>query len=126
VLLATDGSASARAAERLALRLGQQLGGTATTVIRSGTREPDAAEQSATAHLEQLVGTVLTPHVLRGPLPEAIRELADEQRADVIIVGARGRNPLRGLLLGSTAEHLLRTSNRPVMLVPDPDGNDRT
>lgn len=124
VLLATDGSASAEAAEQLALRLGQQLGGAATTVIPSGARHNEDAEQ-ATTHLERVVGKVLTPHVRRGALPEEIRELADTQQSDVIIVGTRGRNPLSGLLLGSTAEHLLRTSNRPVLLVPNPDSNDR-
>jgi nucleotide-binding universal stress UspA family protein len=112
VVLATDGSASAAAAERVGLALGRELGGTAVTVVREADRE-----QAAT-HLEQLAGTVLTPLVEAGPLPETIRALADRQAADVIVVGARGRNPLTGLVLGSTAEHLLRTASRPVLMVP--------
>lgn len=117
VLLATDGSTSAAPAEGLAVALGQELGGTAVTVL---TRSDGAeAEERASAHLEQLVAnTALTPLVEHGPLPETIGTLADEQAIDVIVVGARGRNPLTGLLLGSTAEHLLRTANRPVLLVP--------
>jgi nucleotide-binding universal stress UspA family protein len=118
VLVATDGSTSAGPAERFALELGQQLGGTAITVI--SPRADEAVEQQAAAHLVDLVGTTLSPLVMRGPLPETIATVADEQAADVIVVGARGRNPLLGLLLGSTAEHLLRTSSRPVLLVPGP------
>jgi nucleotide-binding universal stress UspA family protein len=117
VLLATDGSATAGAAEQLAAAMGRELGGTAVTVI-TRPRKAEAEEQRAAAHLEQVVGTTLTPLVRRGPLPETIATLADEQAADVIVVGARGHNPLTGLLLGSTAEHLLRTARRPVLLVP--------
>jgi nucleotide-binding universal stress UspA family protein len=118
VLLATDGSTSAGRAERFALALGKQLGGTAVTVL-TRSRQGEAAEQQASAHLQQF-GETLTPRIEHGPLPESIATLADEQAADVIVVGARGRNPLAGLLLGSTAEHLLRTARRPVLLVPGP------
>ena len=117
VLLATDGSSSAAAAERLAVALGGELGGAAVTVV---TRPDDAeAEERASTHLEQIVaGSALSPVVEHGHLPEAIGALAEKRASDVIVVGARGRNPLTGLLLGSTAEHLLRTANRPVLLVP--------
>jgi nucleotide-binding universal stress UspA family protein len=116
VLLATDGSPNAGPAERLAADLGERLGGSATTVL-----PPSATDQElrdASQHLTQAVGATLTPRVEQGPLPETIGQLAQAQHADLIIVGARGRNPLTGLLLGSTAEHLLRTSHRPVLLVP--------
>ena len=117
VLLATDGSDAAAPAERLAVTLGEAVGGTAVTVLSD--REVGAAEQeSASAHLEQAAGTALTWHVEHGPLPESVGRLAERQAADLIVVGARGRNPLTGLLLGSTAEHLLRTARRPVLLVP--------
>ena len=119
VLLATDGSTSAGPAEQLALELGRDLGGSAVTVIVP-SRDGEAREQQASDHLDQLVDGILSPRVEMGPKPETITALADEQAADVIVVGARGRNPLAALLLGSTAEHLLRTSRRPVLLVPGP------
>ncbi len=117
VLLATDGSSSAAAAEQVAVALGEDLGGAAVTVV---TRPDDAeVEARASAHLEQLAArSSLSPVVEQGPLPEAIGALAEKRGSDVIVVGARGRNPLTGLLLGSTAEHLLRTANRPILLVP--------
>ena len=116
LLLATDGSESAAPAEQLARDLGHTLGGVAITVLRPTAGDEEVAE--AHDHLTQLSGGVLGCEVERGPLPEAIGRRAQEQQADLIVVGARGRNPLTGLLLGSTAEHLLRTSRRPVLLVP--------
>jgi nucleotide-binding universal stress UspA family protein len=68
-------------------------------------------------HLREVTGATMETRVEHGPLPEAIARIAAERDADVIVVGARGRTALTGLLLGSTAEHLLRTASRPVLLV---------
>ena len=116
LLLATDGSQSAAPAERLARDLGDTLGGSAMTVLPPTAGDEEVAD--ARDHLTQVVEGALDCEVECGPLPEAIARRAQEQQADLIVVGARGRNPLTGLLLGSTAEHLLRTSHRPVLLVP--------
>lgn len=116
VLLATDGSPGAASAEQVAADLGRTLGGAAITVLHPTAEDRDL--DVATDHLTQAVGAALTPRVERGQLPETIGKLAQDQHADLLVVGARGRNPLTGLLLGSTAEHLLRTSRRPVLLVP--------
>ena len=116
LLLATDGSHSAGPAEQVALDLARALGGSAITVLPPAAGDDEVAD--ARDHLTQVVGGALDCEVERGPLPEAIARRAQEQQADLIVVGARGRTPLTGLLLGSTAEHLLRTSHRPVLLVP--------
>ena len=116
LLLATDGSQSAAPAEQRARDLGHTLGGVAITVLPPAAGDEEVAD--AREHLTQAVDGALVCEVKRGPLPEAIARRAQKQQADVIVVGARGRNPLTGLLLGSTAEHLLRTSHRPVLLVP--------
>ena len=118
VLLATDGSHSAAQAEQLAAELGAALGGAAITVMPPTAADHDI--ERANRHLAEAAGATLTPRVERGPLPETIGRLAQRQHADLIVVGARGRNPLTGLLLGSTAEHLLRRASRPVLLVPGP------
>ena len=121
MVLATDGSASAAGAERLVGELTDHLAGVAITVLdpdprpTAGGSDPQA--ERARAHLDTLAGAGLETQVVRGPLPEAIARFADERSADLIVVGARGRNPLSGLLLGSTAEHLLRTAGRPVLVV---------
>jgi len=43
--------------------------------------------------------------------------LAGSEAADLLVVGARGANPVRDLLIGSTAERLLRKSQQPVLMV---------
>jgi nucleotide-binding universal stress UspA family protein len=123
VVLATDGSASAAVAEQLALRLARRAGGIAVTVLEPSRRppegEPDPVADAARDHLDELAAAGMDTLLERGHLPEAVTRIADERAADVIVVGARGRNPIAGLLLGSTAEHLLRTARRPVLVVRD-------
>ena len=38
--------------------------------------------------------------------------------AQLVVVGTRGRGPVKGLLLGSVSEHVLHHANCPVMIVP--------
>lgn len=47
-----------------------------------------------------------------------IVEIADELDADVIVTGTRGTTGLRSLIQSSTADHVLRHSHRPVLIVP--------
>ncbi|MDN5759795.1 MAG: universal stress protein [Tomitella sp.] len=47
-----------------------------------------------------------------------IVEIADELDADVIVTGTRGTTGLRALVQSSTADHVLRHSHRPVLIVP--------
>jgi len=65
--------------------------------------QADALEQNATTTVK--VGKVL----------EEILAACDN--TDLLVLGARGLNPLRDLLLGTTAERLLRKCMRPVLVV---------
>lgn len=53
-----------------------------------------------------------------GRTPEAIADFAQTVDADVIVVGARGRSPLAGALLGSVTQGLLHTAPCPVLAIP--------
>lgn len=53
--------------------------------------------------------------VLVGKVVEEI--LAEGSRADLVVAGARGDNPVRDILLGSTAERLVGRSLSPVLVV---------
>ena len=54
-----------------------------------------------------------------GHAGETLLELSHE--AELVVVGSRGRSGLSGMLLGSTAIHVLRQSISPVLLVPIKD-----
>ena len=48
---------------------------------------------------------------------QGITEAAHEWPADLLVVGARGDNPLHHLLIGTTAERLLSKADRPMLVV---------
>lgn len=56
--------------------------------------------------------------VVRMGVPhEIINEIADEKEADLIIVGARGLSYIKGVLLGSVSESVIRSAPCPVVIV---------
>jgi nucleotide-binding universal stress UspA family protein len=54
--------------------------------------------------------------VVRGDPVEAILQVAEEEHADVIVMGRRGLSRLKGLLLGSVSERVARHADIPVLL----------
>ena len=82
--------------------------------------------EAAQAALEAAVkghrgGAVPLETVLReGEAWEEIVNVADEIDADLIVVGTHGRHGLARALLGSVAEHVVRTSHRPVLTLSAP------
>jgi nucleotide-binding universal stress UspA family protein len=62
-------------------------------------------------------GVVYTERVLEGPAAKAICDAAEIERADLIIMGSRGRNDLEGLLLGSCTHRVLKTAPCPVLVI---------
>lgn len=57
--------------------------------------------------------------VIVGRSFKAIVDYADEQRADLIVIGTHGRTGMAHLLLGSVAERIVRTAPCPVLTVRD-------
>lgn len=62
-------------------------------------------------------GVDYTERVLEGPAAKAICETAEIEKADMIIMGSRGRNDLEGLLLGSCTHRVLKTAPCPVLVI---------
>ena len=62
-------------------------------------------------------GVRYTPHVLVGPVAEAIVKHAKDKHCDLIYIGTRGMTELGKALLGSTATKVLHISEIPVLLV---------
>jgi nucleotide-binding universal stress UspA family protein len=56
--------------------------------------------------------------VVAGDARTALLEIADDRRADLLVVGSRGHGPVTSLLLGSVASSLTQHSELPVTIVP--------
>ncbi|QKT03365.1 universal stress protein [Ectothiorhodospiraceae bacterium 2226] len=123
-LLATDASLAAAAAEAAFLHLAPQCSrGMVVSVGRWDEREEKGERLRVEQHLAALGRRAGAPGFdIRLPgqgRPAAeIARAAEESGADIVIVGKRGANPMKELLLGSTAEEVCRTARRLVLLVP--------
>jgi universal stress protein E len=83
-------------------------------------------EQQAVAHLQQLTSTpayaglAITCHARVGTPFDELLKFTREQSNDLLVVGARKRSHLADLLLGSTAERVLRKAAMPVLIAKTP------
>ena len=62
-------------------------------------------------------GVAFIDRILEGPAAQAICEVADIEKIDLIVMGCRGRNDLEGLLLGSCTHRVLKTAPCPVLVI---------
>jgi len=143
ILVATDGSETATTAVdhavELAARFDASLYGIAVADDRTdydtGIVDPEEAMQHlrerAVGWLETVesnaanAGVAVETTVRTGVPHEEILAYADENDIDVIVVGARGRSSLKGALLGSTIDRVVRVADRTVLVVGD-DDDDQT
>lgn len=79
-----------------------------------------AALQDEAERLARIAGTGVTPVVLHGHPVNTLCAQADALGASLMVAGARGSNPLHHLLIGTTAERLLRKIAVPLLLVRHP------
>ena len=83
-------------------------------------------------HLKEVAAKYSLPvpaeniHVMRGRPFEAICGLARARAIDLIVTATRGHTGLKHLLLGSTAERIVRYSPCPVLVVHPLDGKRKT
>jgi universal stress protein E len=83
--------------------------------------------RAARRSLETLAGAVLAPRgvtlrplVLTGPVPETLAGTARAEEAELIVLGPHGRRRLADLVMGATADHLLRLRSAPVLVASRP------
>ncbi|RUP45634.1 hypothetical protein BC936DRAFT_147917 [Jimgerdemannia flammicorona] len=80
-----------------------------------------------TAHLKPLVerliakGVTAQIRVLKGDAKAKLVELAEEVRADLMIVGARGLGPIRRLTMGSVSDYCVHNAECPVLVAKSID-----
>lgn len=101
-----------RALERLRHLLGEDQGSLADVLIDDARRR---LEEQLAATLPE--SAAVEPRIVVGSIVDTLVTEAARADADLVVLGARGEGFLRHLLLGTTAERLLRKSARPVLLV---------
>lgn len=126
VLLATDFSAQAHAAEMAATMLAPHAG----IVDLLHVVSPDESARYARwpvmaraaldniAHEIAATGGKSEVHLATGKPSEEIARAAAERDADLIVVGKHGQNWVQSMVIGSTAANLCEIARRPVLMVP--------
>ncbi|CAG0967051.1 Stress response protein NhaX [Anaerolineales bacterium] len=135
ILLAVDGSEHALHAARTAADLARTVNAkefrivVAYDFIPPYLGEPnmqyaiDARMEEAKAildHAEKEVGELpceVHTEMIEGSEAEAIINVANTRKSDVIVMGSRGRGRLAGLLLGSTSQTVVAHAPCPVLIV---------
>ncbi|MCD1618818.1 universal stress protein [Salipiger marinus] len=116
VLLAYDGSASARVAvDRMAAS--PVFKGLAVTVVC--VAEADAGvREDVDQVVQRLSGAGMTAEgrVLPGSPEEVLAQVMTDAGADLLVMGAYGHSRIRALIIGSTTTALIQTVRAPVLL----------
>jgi nucleotide-binding universal stress UspA family protein len=122
ILLGYDGSEESEKAAGLAVTLAKQFDATVIVCHAFGhmplTSKPSEVRRLVNPLVERLNKLGITTLVaIPDVVPaQGILDAADEHRADLIILGSRGRGTFANLLLGSTAERVLRYAKVPVLI----------
>ena len=77
---------------------------------KSGTSLPGQLFQCGSVKFEAEIHS--------GTAVEQIVNIAEDKKADLIITSTHGLTGFKHVLIGSTAEHVVRRANCPVMVVP--------
>lgn len=134
IVFATDFSPSAKVALDWATRFATTLGAELHVVhawqipVLVGPAGAYLASPDLSGELETELGRELEKvcearpvagrYLLRTTPEEAVRKVANDVKADLIVVGTQGGSALAHVVFGSVAERILRTSELPVVLVP--------
>jgi nucleotide-binding universal stress UspA family protein len=135
IVIATDGSPSAREAVEFGLQLAAEqsarvtfvtvapavdvlpvsnFGGTAG--VAHELTEEDEAPLDQARELAEEAGVHVHTRLLKGDAAAEIVAFADDVDADVIVVGSRDQGALASAFLGSVSREVLRDAHRPVLV----------
>jgi nucleotide-binding universal stress UspA family protein len=139
IVVATDGSPYSTAAASEAIGLAKRNGSELTVIsvvpaeIATPTdidftmnqreliaeKEMHNAEKNAKAVKEaaQKEGVPVKAFVMSGKPSDAIIQIAQERKADLIVLGSHGRTGVERLLMGSVAERVIVLASTPVLVV---------
>ena len=147
ILHPTDFSECATHAEQFAVRLARDLKGELVLFqalveaplygegilnMREAQRVYDAQRKWAEETLEARAGQIRQAEgvsvrwAIQAGVPfEEIVKAAEQEGADIIVMGTHGRSGLNRLLLGSVAERVIRLASCPVLTVRQSPGTER-
>lgn len=141
ILVPVDGSATATAGLREAIRLAKGQKATLQLVHVVDQHSVVMMGMEAASYLDEVLqglaasgrrilaraqalaagagvkATAVLRETLTGPAADAIVDQAKKGRADLIVIGTHGRRGVRRLVMGSDAEQVVRASPVPVLLV---------
>jgi nucleotide-binding universal stress UspA family protein len=132
ILLATDLSPASDGAAKHALQLARDLRAELLIVSVIDPTSPlpgpaaarmDQRRAAREAAAQALVvrgrrdGVRVRFLVWEGDPGPAIVEVAEAERADLVVVGSRGRNRVERFVLGSVSDHVIRHAGSPVLIV---------
>lgn len=126
VLLATDFSPQAHAAETAAARLASLAGVVDVVHVVSPeertryARWPVMARAALDSIAREIAaaGGKVEVQLAEGKASEEIARVAAERDVDLIVVGKHGQNWVTSMAIGSTAANLCEIARRPVLMVP--------
>lgn len=145
IMIATDGSGTSEKAARFGIEIARRGGGSVAVVyvmdvlrlaqLPGYTAFPGIKDQllelmqkegrEATQYVQDLAGESAVPSekiLAEGNPSEELLRISHDLKADLLVMGNVGRSGLDRLLLGSVAEKVVRTSEVPVLLVREEDG----
>ena len=135
-LVGIDGSPESNAATRKAMELAKAMDARLVLAHVSHGDERAAATYAVAVSTGDMIEQDYAPALLsqaerdcraagveagtssgQGPIAETLAEMADRERAEMVIVGHRGRSGIACAVLGSVANRLLQIAHCPVLVV---------
>lgn len=86
------------------------------TAISARMKEAETILSKALKAVGKIPGEVHT-EILEGPPAEAILDVANTRKSDLIVMGSRGLGRLSGALLGSQSQKVVQHAPCPVLIV---------
>jgi nucleotide-binding universal stress UspA family protein len=121
ILAATDGSPHGQRATQVAASIAAAFGLPLTVVSVAADDDPDGRiagdRVNVAVSTARAAGASVQGQILSGEPADAILLAAKESGVDLIVVGRRGLNPVKRMLLGGTSEQVAGHANSPVLLV---------
>ncbi|HEX4011599.1 MAG TPA: universal stress protein [Solirubrobacteraceae bacterium] len=117
VLCAVDGSDASDRVLDTAGWLSGALGARLLVVhVADDDQDTDASVRATVRRA--LPGTPADVRLIKGSPARAIMDAAEDADAELVVIGSRGRGPLRSALLGSVSHAVTVSCTRPVVVVP--------